>query len=122
MLLFAKSSGTSDAFEPYGLLFLHPLVVDSQQPPVRCDLCKIDVLSEDMRPDIRRKPREILVLLERIPQTTAGNAVDNSSAIDMAAEVEIARLRRNQNPPLICTRLTVGDSNFELRRSQASKP
>ena len=44
--------------------------------------------------------------------------VDDSIAVDMAAQVEVARLRGDQNFPLVCARLNVGSSNPLLRRGQ----
>lgn len=66
-ILERGSTINSDSFESYGLFFLQGLVIHAKQAPVWCNLRKIDVLSKNMRPDLRWKLREIPVGLERVP-------------------------------------------------------
>jgi len=55
---FFDESSAGDSLESHGLFFLEGLVVHAQQVPIRRNLRKIDILSENMCPDIRRKLSE----------------------------------------------------------------
>ncbi|QOZ27460.1 hypothetical protein XH93_30485 [Bradyrhizobium sp. CCBAU 51753] len=82
------------------MLFLHDLIADAEQSAIRCDFWKIDVLSKYMRLDVGRELRKVFVHLESVSQVAAGETIDNSGAADMTAQIEIARFRRDYDPPL----------------------